>query len=441
MEYKSLKLSELEKAKYNPRNISEKAKKGLANSIKDFGLVQPIVVNSREFEKTEKYVVISGHQRLDILSQNNETETMCVVVDLELKKEKKLNVLLNSQAISGEWNQDLLDELLQEFVEDDDYADFNFDDLETRSFIDKQTTNEDDCDLTLPEEPITKQGDLYEISNHRLLCGDSATTDDLTKLMDGKLADMIFTDPPYSINYESQKGKNDTKKKNESGAGKIFNDNLSEVQAREFYDKIAKNIFDYSTEGATFYWWFAMNKYDWNAKALEENNWNISQTIIWVKEHFVMSMGQLYHRMWEPCLVGWKSGQMKKTYRNQFLTNSKDVFNLEYDDFTELFDLWHERRDNTSSYVHPTQKPIKLAERALKKSSKKGDIVLDLFGGSGSTMMACEQMNRVSYNMELDPKFCDVIIRRICTFYQGKNKEFKLYKNGVETDYKHFLNK
>lgn len=428
MNIKTLPLNLLNPAKYNPRRISSKARTGLMNSIESFGLVQPIICNSRNFIRDGYYIIVSGHQRLDIIQAKGYTETECVLVDLDDRKEKKLNVLMNSQSISGVFDPTMLDVMLEEFMEDEDYTSFNFDELESRAFIDKQRTEEDDVDLSLPDEPVTKFGDVYDLGPHRLICGDSTDKEDVGKLMNNKLADMIFTDPPYSVDYHSSAGNSYSEGKFKGE--KIFNDNLSEMQAREFYAKVAQNIYDFSKPEATFYWWFALNKYPWNSEPLIEKGWHVSQTIIWVKNSFVMSWGQLYHRTYEPCLVGWKVGQTKKVYKQPKLNNLKDVFNLDYEDFHQMLDMWYERRDNVNNYQHPTQKPINLAGRAIKRSSRRGEIVLDLFGGSGSTLVACDQLGRVSNNMELDPKFCDVIVRRLAKLVQSTEKDYKLTKNG-----------
>lgn len=422
----TLPLTQLNPAKYNPRKITDKAKKGLAKSIEDFGMLQPIIVN----KATEGYTVVSGHQRLKVLTEQDCEEIECVIVELSLAKEKKLNILMNSETISGSWDQDMLDAILEEFMSDDDYSDFNLGELESRTAIDKQTTDEDNCDLTLPAEPVTKHGDVYQLGNHRLMCGDSTSVEDVSKLMDGKLADMIFTDPPYSVDYESKSGNSYSKGKYKGE--KIFNDNLSEVQAREFYKAVADRLFEFSKENATFYWWYATHKYAWNAEPIIESGWHISQTIIWVKTHFAFSLGQLYHRTYEPCFVGWKKGMAQKKFTHPKLNNLSDVFNLDYDEFLDVFDMWYQKRDNTNSYVHPTQKPISLAERALKRSSRRCELVLDLFGGSGSTMIACEQMGRVNHSMELDPKFCDVIVRRWVNYRKSKNLPTDVKRNGVD---------
>jgi site-specific DNA-methyltransferase (adenine-specific) len=159
------------------------------------------------------------------------------------------------------------------------------------------------------------------------------------------------------------------------------------------------------------YWWLADNKRGLvNRLAWIEAGWHHSQMLIWVKESMVFSPGSDFHRLHEPCMFGWKKG--KKHFSNRKLASYKDVFSLEREAFDEMPDIWYERRDKTADYVHPTQKPVRLAERALKKSSVTGDVVLEAFGGSGSTLIACEQMGRPCYVMELDPKFCDVIVDR-----------------------------
>jgi DNA modification methylase len=161
-----------------------------------------------------------------------------------------------------------------------------------------------------------------------------------------------------------------------------------------------------------------------NEKALKSAGIHISQIIIWVKNGLVLSHGQLYHRAYEPCMVGWKKGNT--SYKNKLVTNLKDVWTLSAQELSEMADVWYEHRDNTSEYEHPTQKPTALAVRGLKRSSQIGDIVLDLFGGSGSTLIACEQNNRICYTMELDPAYCDVIRKRYAMLH-GEEEQWEAY--------------
>lgn len=173
-----------------------------------------------------------------------------------------------------------------------------------------------------------------------------------------------------------------------------------------------------------------------NRTAWENTGWQFSQQIIWLKNSLTFSMGQDYHRIYEPCLFGWKKG--KKHYKNKKLNNLRDCFHLDVADFKTIIDVWYEKRDTTNQYVHPTQKPLRLAERALKKSSKPGDNVVDFFGGSGSTMLSCHQMERNSFLCEIDPKFCDAIVRRFAKLMGESGKQFEISKNGKlinHTDY------
>jgi DNA modification methylase len=224
------------------------------------------------------------------------------------------------------------------------------------------------------------------------------------------------------VNYKSPGGLSYNSKKFGGTGGKIFNDNLNEKDALDFYVRTLKNLYDFSADDCTIYWWFADRKEIINRLAFKEAGWHISQIIIWLKNSMVFSHGQDYHRVYEPCMIGWK--EKKKHYRSKILNNLKDVFSLDKESFQEMLDVWYENRDVTQDYIHPTQKPVRLAERALKRNSERGDIVLDLFGGSGSTLIACEQMNRNCYMMELDPKYCDAIRKRYARFI-GKEEDWE----------------
>ncbi len=222
------------------------------------------------------------------------------------------------------------------------------------------------------KEPTTKKGEIFQLGRHRLMCGDSTKQVDFEKLLDGKKARLIFTDPPYNVDYKSPRGLDYNSTKFGGTGGKIFNDKKSDKDCVQFYTDVLKNLYDFSTDDATIYWWFA-NKNNWlNRMAFDNAQFHMSQIIIWLKNSMVFSQGQDYHRMYEPCMLGWK--QKKKHFKNTKLNNLKDVFNLEVSDFSELMDVWYEKRDVTSQYVHPTQKPIRLPERALKKNSEVGDV-------------------------------------------------------------------
>jgi DNA modification methylase len=392
-------------AEYNPRQISKHDFQKLVQSIKEFGFIEPVVINK---DKT----IIGGHMRVRAAKELNMAEVPCVEVDLPKEKEKALNLALNR--IHGEWDEQKLAEVLFELENMPELELTGFSESEVAKVLDTvRLAKEDEFDvkkeLEAIKEPVTKQGDLYQLGRHRLLCGDATVTEDWSHLMGDEKANLIFTDPPYNVNYESPAGNTYSSTKY-GDSGKIFNDNKSDEDCVAFYTAVLKNLLNYSADDAPIYWWFANKNNHLNRLAFEQAGWYFSQIIIWLKNSFVFSLGQDYHRAYEPCMFGWKKG--KAHYVNKQYGNLADVFNTNFAEFEEMLDIWYAHRDNTNDYVHPTQKPTKLAERALKRSSKIGSIVVDAFGGSGSTLIACENMNRIAYLMELDPKFVDVIIKR-----------------------------
>ena len=244
---------------------------------------------------------------------------------------------------------------------------------------------------------------------------------------------LAFCDAPYSVDYHSTKGTSKTKKSYSydsdkfGGAGnRIFNDNKTPEQALKFYKDALTQIYNHTSDDVTLYWWFASSLTELNGRAWRETGWHISQQVIWLKEHFVFAMGQLFHRIYEPCMVGWKEG--KSHYINRTFANFTELWLLDKKTFSDYLDAWHQKRDSISKYIHPTQKPVQLAERALKRSSEKGDIVLDAFGGSGSTLIACDQLERKARLIELDPKYCDAIVTRYCQYKDDPT----IIKNGKE---------
>ena len=243
-----------------------------------------------------------------------------------------------------------------------------------------------------------------------------------------KYARLVFQDPPYMVDYKSPAGGSYNGGKYKHHEGQIFNDNLSEEDALKFYKEVASNMYEFMDKDATFYWWYASRNQTINEVALKESGLHISQIVIWVKNGLVLSHGQLYHRAYEPCMVGWKKGN--SSYKNKLVTNLKDVWTLSAQELSAMADVWYENRDKTSEYEHPTQKPTALAVRGLKRSSQIGDLVLDLFGGSGSTLIACEQNNRINYSMELDPAYCDVIRKRYARLH-GEEEQWEEYTPSV----------
>lgn len=405
MEIEQVNVNDLRHAEYNPRSISDKDFKQIRESINSFGFVEPIVANSAT---NRKGIIIGGNQRFEVAKgMNMETVPVFWIEIPNLKREKELNIRLNRNHGDFDWNI-----LVKEFASEDLSA-WGFSDQDINIFDEKKNVEEEtEPTPELPVKARAKVGMLFTLGGgHRLLCGDCTDAGAVKFLMNGQKARMIFTDPPYSVDYESTAGNSYSAGKF-GGGGKIFNDDKTEEEALEFYKKILKNLYDFSTDDCAIYWWLA-NKMNWiNRLAWIETDWYMAQMLTWLKEQMIFSIGQDYHRCYEPCMFGWKKG--KTHYSNKRITNATDCILLDKTEFADLLDVWYERRDKRNEYVHPTQKPVGLAHKAMRKNSKENDIVLDFFGGSGSTLIACHQMKRKAYCSELDPKYVDVIIQRYC---------------------------
>ena len=389
-------INKLIPATYNPRkdlkpDDAEYIK--IKNSIVKFGFVSPLVIN-------KDMTVIGGHQRLKVLKDLGITEVECIVVDLDKTNEKALNIALNK--IQGDWDEDKLEALLQELkLEEFDMnlTGFDFDEVD-EILNDINGTKEDNFDVDSAyeeiEEPITKPGDIWILGNHRLMCGDSTHKDDIMRLMNNQDADMLLTDPPYNVDYVGKTAE----------ALKIKNDNMDDNQFYEFLRKVFENMYIVTKEGASIYVFHADTEGINFRKAFKDAGFKLAECLIWKKDCFVMGR-QDYQWQHEPVLYGWKEGKA-----HYFINDRPQSTILEFD------------RPKQST-LHPTMKPIDLIAKLIKNSSKENDIILDLFGGSGSTIIAAEQLNRCCYTMELDPKYCDVIVKRWETL---TNKEAILNK-------------
>ena len=383
MNIQKIKIDKLIPATYNPRkNLkpSDAEYVKIKNSIEKFGFVSPLVIN-------KDMTVIGGHQRLKVLKEMGIVEVECIIVDLDKTNEKALNIALNK--IQGDWDEEKLEALLQELkLEDFDtnLTGFDFDEVD-EILKDVNGSKEDDFDVDSAyeeiEEPITKPGDVWILGKHRLMCGDSVQKEDVMRLMNNQDADMLLTDPPYNVYYVGKT----------SEALKIKNDNMSDNQFYEFLKKVFENMYSVTKEGASIYVFHADTEGLNFRKAFKDAGYKLAECLIWKKDCFVMGR-QDYQWQHEPILYGWKEGAA-----HHFINDRTQSTILEFD------------RPRQSS-LHPTMKPIDLVARLLKNSSKENDKILDLFGGSGSTIIAAEQLNRNCYTMELDPKYCDVIVKR-----------------------------
>ena len=412
MKIEMVRVETLIPAIYNPRQMTEKQAADLEESIKRFGLCDPIIVNAHPDRLN---VVIGGHQRLRIAQKMGMATVPVVFVELQIEKEQELNLRLNKN--NGQWDWDALANFEQSVLED---VGFSKEELQKAFDVD---VKEDDFDGELGSgEAITKLGDLYRLGEHRLLCGDSTKKEDVARIMDGKKADCVFTDPPYNVDYKYDKyeaiGGGRTQKFKDGGH--IFNDDKTPEEFFEFLKNVFACVYEFSTDAAPLYVCHATKTQAQFFDALKINGWHFSQTIIWLKERIILAMGQDYHRVYEPIWFGWKKGN--KHYSNHSITTEKEVWDLDRIEIEERLDVWYESRDKSSEYIHPTQKPIRLSGRAIKKSSQIGGLLYEPFGGSGSTMLACEQLQRRCYTMELDPKYCDAIVKRWETL-TGKKAE------------------
>lgn len=350
----------------NPRKNDE-AVEYVANSIREFGWKQPIVVDADG-------VIIAGHTRYKAAKKLNMKEVPVLVADdLTDEQVKAYRLADNKTGEIAEWDYPLVDEILAE-ISDIDMSEFGF----CEATI---PVKDDEFEIIVPDEPRTIPGDLYLLRNHRVMCGDSTNAKDVQKLMAGKQADLLLTDPPYNVGYEGTNGK------------KIQNDDMGEDEFYSFLLSAFSIAEGCMRKGAAFYIWHADTNTVVFRNACEKSGLHIRQVLIWAKNHFVLGR-QDYQWMHEPCLYGWKAGQS-----HYWGADRRQTTILEFD-------------KPLRNAEHPTMKPIEMMDYLIQNSTRKGEIVLDLFGGSGSTLVACEQDNRVCYMMERDPRYVDVIIDR-----------------------------
>lgn len=373
--------AELLPADYNPRKDlkpGDPEYDKLKRSIEQFGYVEPVIWN----KVTGR--VVGGHQRLKVLIDMGIAEVECVVIEMDAEKEKALNIALNK--ISGEWDKEKLALLIADLQGADfDVSLTGFDPAELDALFKdsiKDGIHDDDFDVEteLKKPPITKLGDIWTLGRHRLVCGDSTKADTFDLLMAGVKANLVITDPPYNVNYEGN-------------AGKIKNDNmandafycflLSAFQNTEavMADDASIYVFHADTEGLNF------------RRAFSDAGFYLSGCCIWKKQALVLGRSP-YQWQHEPLLYGWK-----KNGKHQWYTGRKETTIWEFDKPKKNGD-------------HPTMKPIPLLAYPIMNSSMSNTLVLDPFGGSGSTLIACEQSDRSCYTIELDEKFCDVIVKR-----------------------------
>lgn len=372
MKVKDLKPYEKNAKKHDKTQIAN-----VAESIKRFGFAQPLVVDKDN-------VLIIGHCRLLAAKQLKLREVPVVRMDDLTEEEVKQLRLLDNKLNESDWDFDLLMDEVGELDFDGFDLDWGFKELEDSSVVEDEAPEPD-----MENPPISKLGDVWLLGNHRIMCGDSTNEDDVAKLMNGESADLLVTDPPYNVDYEGGTGM------------KIQNDSMSDEKFRSFLKDAFTNAINSMKAGAAFYIWHADSEGFNFRTACKEVGLQIRQCLIWQKNSMVMGR-QDYQWKHEPCLYGWKEGAGHKWNADRRQTTI-----LEFD-------------RPTKSDLHPTMKPVNLISYQVRNSSEQGDLVLDLFGGSGSTLMACEQLGRTCYTMEYDPRYADVIVKRWENFTHKK---------------------
>jgi DNA modification methylase len=413
MKIQKISISEINPAPYNPRvdlKPGDPDYEKLKQSMATFGYVEPLVFNQRT--KT----LISGHQRLKILIEQGVKETECSVVDLSLEEEKALNLALNK--IRGEWDEDKLAVLLEELKK---IPDFNlnltgFDSPEISQILDRYSEQKDGDDfdfgtaLELAESPVTKEGDLIELGPHRLFCGDSSNPDHVKRLLADIQVNLLHTDPPYNVDYYGGNRPNASSRPAKHKLwDRIYSDNMTQEQYEEWLRTVLINVAPYFAAGAPIYSWNGHRQFGPMHQMLKELGFHVSCILTWEKESFSLGFGD-YNQQTEFCLYGWKN---------------ENGAHLWYGPNNEST-LWKIHRDPTKTYFHPTTKPVGLPQRAIKNSSKRGDVVLDLFLGSGSTLIAAESLDRRCLGVEIDPRYCDAIVRRYIAFVGQENVSAEL---------------
>ena len=380
MEIKELPLKELKPAAYNPRKKLKKGDKEyekIKQSLLKFGYVDPILVN-------EDLTVIGGHQRLTVLKDLDYETAKCVIVDLPKEDEKALNIALNK--ITGQWDEALLADLLLDLQESDFNLDLTgfeppeIDDILSNVHDKELSEDEFDVEEELKKPTVSRNGDIWQLGKHRVICGDSTKAETYKQLLDDRKANLVVTDPPYNVDVEET-------------AGKILNDNMSDGDFYQFLLSMFTQVENHMEDDASIYVFHADTEGLNFRKAFKNAGFYLSGCCIWKKNSLVLGRSP-YQWQHEPCLYGWK-----KKGKHQWFSDRKQTTIWEYD-------------RPKSSKDHPTMKPIQLMAYPIQNSSMRGTIVLDPFLGSGSTLIAADQTGRICYGIELDEKFVDVIVKR-----------------------------
>lgn len=413
MDIRTIPIDQINSATYNPRvdlQPGDPEYEKLRHSIESFGYVEPIVWNERTGN------MVGGHQRYKILvNELGQTEVAVSVVSLDDEQERLLNLALNK--VSGRWDEEALARLLVELQEtgaDLGLAGFDHDEigdliasLPDVPDVEEQVV-EDNFDvnqaLEAVEEPKTRRGDVWQLGPHLLMCGDATDPTDVARLMDGAKAALVVTDPPYNVAVKS-----DSERLAADGRSSILNDDMPAEEFAGFLHAVFQNYAEIMEPTAAIYVFHPSSYQREFEDAMNAAGLVVRSQCVWVKNAASFGWSQ-YRWQHEPVFYAHIKGKAPAWYgdRRQSTVWRAGLLG----EPTEPTTVWEVSRGDVGKYVHPTQKPLELLAIPLRNSSQRGDVITDLFGGSGSTMMACDQLGRICRTMELDPKFCDVIKKR-----------------------------
>lgn len=394
-------------AKTHPREQIEQIKK----SIVEFGMNDPIGVWGKQ------NLIVEGHGRWLACKELGIDMVPVIRLDHLTEAQRKEYTLVHNQTtMNSDFDIDVLFQELQDLKEEDvtfDAAFFGFDELEEEESEVVDDNFDIDEALENKPEPISKRGQIYQLGQHRLMVGDSTSEADVEKLMGGEEADLVVTDPPYNVAIENSQGMT------------IENDNMSSSAFKDFLIAAFKNLKNSLKAGGAFYVWFASREHVNFETALNENELEVRQELIWNKNSMILGR-QDYQWKHEPCLYGWKDGASHyfvddRTQTTVIEDKGLDFKKMKKEELIELLEKIYSDKESTTiinenkpskNDLHPTMKPVPLIARLVKNSSRIGEKVLDLFGGSGTTLITCEQVKRKCFMMEYDPQYADVIIER-----------------------------
>ena len=406
-ELRMIAVSELKPAEYNPRKKlkpGDKEYKKIKNSIEEFGFADPLVVN-------KDMTIIGGHQRMSVAVDLGYTEVPCAVVDVDKTREKALNIALNK--ITGEWDEQMLIDLIAELKDADydlDFTGFDAPEVDTLlSAVHDKNVKEDDFDVEaeLQKPCFSKTGDIWHMGRHTVICGDSTDSEVFSALLGNTKVNLVCTDAPYFVDLEN-------------ASGKIKNDDLDDKSAYEFLMKVFANFKNAMAIDASIYEFYATRKSRIFYDAFEDAGFKVGAGLMWKKNHAPL-MRTDWKFLGEPVIYGWRKDGKHIWYGDQKQTN--------------IFELASIKNSKEDGFGHPSSKPVPLIAYLIKQSTMSNGLVLDGFLGSGSTLIACDQLDRICYGVEIEEKFVDVAVKRYIASKGGRYDDVYVIRNGQKLKY------